>query len=558
MKKIISSFIILLILNFSVFAAKKGGEKYLTVKPTAQGLLITKKHPAMFKYITIHVVGENSENISISATDTENKFLYPFVEAGKNYSLYLVMMDKNWGNWTQTESVKVLAEGGMGDYKYNVNSFHYDNDLFSVVFDNYEWTKPELDAARIVGENYSGNVFYSFPKNQVNYSNPTWGVYECKNGVLDISSKAKFYNNRDFFIQIDYQFTYEGIRYAKTLISNEQNVFTDVHPVVNISTSSGVLHPMFNFKCKEYDIRATEEPVEITIEKIKDGKVVEEKYKIDEENNFLPVTIKTDDDEVTYTFTYEPPVLIDFENRQFYQTFYDDFEGTELNPKNFHHSAEEERQPNQKNHGFWRNECAYLDGNGNLVIEAKKTPDALISGAVETSGLFEQSHGFYEMRFKCDKTSGLWYAFWLMGQNDEAHIGKGATDAAEIDIWELVPNEKYGQGPNYFKTTVNWDAYGSAHKAKDSGPNRESDSFYDEWHISTFLWDEKSYSLYLDGKLKWIMDASVQNEAHFGGMCNGSNWIIISSEFGEWGGDIDEKQLPARMMVDWVRAGVER
>lgn len=557
MKRFFSLFTIFLILIFSAFAAKKA-DKYLSIKATSEGLEITKKHPAMFKYVTIHVQGEDSENISINATDKGNKFLYPFVENGKKYSLYLVMMDENWGHWTQTNPVSVTATGGIGDYKYNVNKFHYDNDSLCVIFDDYEWKIPAIDKSRVFAESYSGNIYYGFKGNQVSYDNPTWGVYEFKNGALDISSKTKFYKNSNFFMQIEYRFSYNGVNYSKSIIANEQNVFSDFHPVVNISTDSGTLYPLFNYSCTEYSVLGTDKDVEVTVEVQENNQIVCKKYQIDSQNPVLPVKINSAGREYDYRITYEAPVAIDFEGRQFYQTFYDDFEGTELNPKNFHHSAEEERQPYQKNHGFWRNECAYLDGNGNLVIEAKKTPDGLISGAVETSGLFEQSHGFYEMRFKCDKTSGLWYAFWLMGQNDEAHIGNGATDAAEIDIWELVPNEKYGNGPNYFKTTINWDAYGANQVARDSGPNKVPDSFYGEWHISSFLWDETSYSLYLDGKLMWTMDASLQDNDHFGGMCNGTNWIIISSEFGEWGGDVDENLLPARMMVDWVRAGVER
>ena len=63
---------------------------------------------------------------------------------------------------------------------------------------------------------------------------------------------------------------------------------------------------------------------------------------------------------------------------------------------------------------------------------------------------------------------------------------------------------------------------------------------------------KESYKLFLDGKLMWEMPGE-----KFGGMCEGKNHLIISSEFGEWGGKIDDNLLPAKMYVDYVKVYTE-
>lgn len=68
--------------------------------------------------------------------------------------------------------------------------------------------------------------------------------------------------------------------------------------------------------------------------------------------------------------------------------------------------------------------------------------------------------------------------------------GNGATDGAELDIIELVPN------PNELCSSVHWDGDGTCAVPCD---------------------------------------------------------LIISAEYGKWGGDIDKTQLPAHFYVDHVR-----
>lgn len=125
--------------------------------------------------------------------------------------------------------------------------------------------------------------------------------------------------------------------------------------------------------------------------------------------------------------------------------FFDDFSGAQLDSAKWEKCPEWERQGQMENHGWWNDECVYVE-NDNLVIECKldKSKNRFISGAVRTvskngNPLFLHKYGKYEIKFKIDKTSGLWYAFWIMANMNENSVGHGAVDGAEIDCFEILP-----------------------------------------------------------------------------------------------------------------------
>ena len=83
------------------------------------------------------------------------------------------------------------------------------------------------------------------------------------------------------------------------------------------------------------------------------------------------------------------------------------------------------------------NPNAFLDGNGNLVIQATKTPSGTWTSArMKTEGLHEFQYGRIEARMKLPPGAGLWPAFWMLGTN----IGSvGWPTCGEQDIMEWVP-----------------------------------------------------------------------------------------------------------------------
>lgn len=258
---------------------------------------------------------------------------------------------------------------------------------------------------------------------------------------------------------------------------------------------------------------------------------------------------------------------VEFNGKTYSEIFYDDFDGTELDKSKWEKCPEWERQTHMKRHGWWSDKCSYVK-DGNLVLECKKDADGkLISGGIRSISkdysrtMFKNSTGVYEIKFKVEKGSGFWYAFWLFANNDEAHIGNGARNGAELDCFEILPGKSgwaHNGNPNsenHMMTTLHWDAYGAAHKMKgtDGIDVTEFDkNFYDNWHVFQFEWGTESYDCYLDGKLLWSMSGKEYGE----GICEEPGYMKITTEFGEWGGEIDsviQGGDARKMLVDYVK-----
>lgn len=56
-----------------------------------------------------------------------------------------------------------------------------------------------------------------------------------------------------------------------------------------------------------------------------------------------------------------------------------------------------------------------LDGNGRLVIEARRTGGTITSARLTTRGRFSFTHGLLEARIATPRGTGLHPAFWLLG-----------------------------------------------------------------------------------------------------------------------------------------------
>lgn len=248
--------------------------------------------------------------------------------------------------------------------------------------------------------------------------------------------------------------------------------------------------------------------------------------------------------------------------------FYDDFEGTELDKSKWEPCPEWERQTHMKNHGWWADECVSVK-DSMLILECKKraSDGKLISGAVRTISkdftrtMLMQEKGIWEIKFKAEPASGLWYAFWMMADNSEKNIGGGAVNGAELDCFELLPGKswwkKNGKDVNEahrLMSTIHWDAYGAAHKMQGTDGINVLDNdpdFYDNWHVFKFVWTDAGYTCFLDDKELWFMKGS-----DYGGTCKKPGYTKISAEFGDWTGPTDPEILEGKsknFYVDYVK-----
>jgi beta-glucanase (GH16 family) len=137
--------------------------------------------------------------------------------------------------------------------------------------------------------------------------------------------------------------------------------------------------------------------------------------------------------------------------------------------------------------------------NGLLVITALKeeyTGASYTSARLITQGKFKQAYGRFEARIKVPGGSGLWPAFWLLGENFDVD---GWPQCGEIDIMEYrrqEPTKVSGSihGPGYSGET---DPQGQVTKSYDLGNNRYDAGF----HVFGIEWGPEYINYYIDDVL---------------------------------------------------------
>lgn len=222
-------------------------------------------------------------------------------------------------------------------------------------------------------------------------------------------------------------------------------------------------------------------------------------------------------------------------------TFSDDFDGDSIDYTKWVHPPEW-----QRGEGFWNDDDAFVDGEGNLIIRTRKDGDKYYTGALATreytnapEGTFSQTFGYYEMRAKLPANLvGFHVAFWLMPDRiDEEILGTG-EDWTEIDIFEAPFRRE-----TIFHT-LHWDGYEGDHKSYHKQlfvPN-----LFEGFHTFALEWNEDEYIFYVDDEETWRTSA--------GGVSKAPSHMIISAEAKNWGGNINNNtKLPQNFIVDYVR-----
>jgi beta-glucanase (GH16 family) len=186
---------------------------------------------------------------------------------------------------------------------------------------------------------------------------------------------------------------------------------------------------------------------------------------------------------------------------------------------------------------------ASLDGDGNLVIEARKETREgrqYTSARLKTEGKKTFTYGRFEGRMKLPYGQGLWPAFWMLGGNSWPNTG-------EIDIMENLgrePSIAHGtiHGPNYSAAAGPTATYTLPGDAK----------FSDDFHVFAIEWEENAIRWYVDDTLY-----STKTPADI----SGKTWVFDHGFFfllnvavgGEWPGDPDATTVfPQKMVIDYV------
>jgi len=187
---------------------------------------------------------------------------------------------------------------------------------------------------------------------------------------------------------------------------------------------------------------------------------------------------------------------------------------------------------------------ASLDGNGNLVLEARKEAREgrdYTSARLKTEGKKTFTLGRFEGRMKLPYGQGIWPAFWMLGGNSWPNTG-------EIDIMENL-----GREPSIAHGTMHGPGYSGA-----AGPTATytlpgNAKFSDDFHVFAIEWESNAIRWYVDGNLY-----STKTPADI----SGKTWVFDHGFFiilnlavgGEWPGNPDATTVfPQKMVIDYVR-----
>ncbi len=242
----------------------------------------------------------------------------------------------------------------------------------------------------------------------------------------------------------------------------------------------------------------------------------------------------------------------------FREVFRDEFDGPEggaPDPANWHVLDREFGSNQELDYNTQDRKNSYLDGQGNLVIQALKEQYQLPSGRIsdqpytsarlQTDGRFTQKYGRFEARIKLPAGRGLWPAFWLLGDS----IGSvGWPECGEMDILELAgskPAKVNGSmhGPGY-------SGVGAFTGSYELGSGR----FADDFHLFTLEWSAEG--------VRWLVDGhqyTSRTRAKIEDL--GADWVFDQPMYmilnlavgGLYDGVPDASTpFPSQMLVDYV------
>ena len=187
---------------------------------------------------------------------------------------------------------------------------------------------------------------------------------------------------------------------------------------------------------------------------------------------------------------------------------------------------------------------SYLDGSGNLVIEARQpSPGHYTSARLKTYTKFTVEYGKIEARIKLPAGQGIWPAFWMLGT--PGHW----PQCGEIDIMENI-----GREPGTVHGTVHGPGYSGDKGISRSYALPDSQRFAGDFHVFAAEWSQHSIQFFVDGNLyHTVTPASLPKGAAW--VFNHPFFLILNLAVGgSWPGYPDATtSFPQKMLVDYVR-----
>ena len=185
-----------------------------------------------------------------------------------------------------------------------------------------------------------------------------------------------------------------------------------------------------------------------------------------------------------------------------------------------------------------------LDGDGHLVITARRDGDRFTSARLTTKGRLSFVHGRAEARVRLPRGAGLHPAFWLLGDDVDT---VGWPRSGELDVVETISDARF-----IHNGAIGPDTDGREYKLAGTLPI--DPPFVDDFHTYWVQRDPGVISMGVDDRTTTVFRAA--------DLPADQQWVFDKPFFlllnvavgGTWPGPADDTTpSPAAMTVDWVR-----
>ncbi len=180
--------------------------------------------------------------------------------------------------------------------------------------------------------------------------------------------------------------------------------------------------------------------------------------------------------------------------------------------------------------------------NGNLIIHAKKELNKYTSTKITTKDKKSFLYGRMETRAKLPVGSGIWPAFWMLGQNIDQI---GWPKSGEIDILEYI-----GKEPHMVFTSLHTqDSHGNTINTKKT----KFPTIEEGFHVFALDWTKDKMEFYVDDTLVYTFQPKVKNDDTW--PFNKPFYFILNVAIGgNFGGPaVDDSIFPQDFIIDYVK-----
>ena len=180
------------------------------------------------------------------------------------------------------------------------------------------------------------------------------------------------------------------------------------------------------------------------------------------------------------------------------------------------------------------------------IVNKDRSVDTVpyLTGGVNTKGKFAYQYGKIEIRAKLENAKGAWPAMWMLA--DQPKYGKYPRNG-EIDLMEHLNFEDqiYQTVHSYYTLELKQDKNPPHYQTTNT--ETENYNIYGmEWFPDKLVFTLNGKETFVYPKLKNVDPTQWPFDQPF--------YIMIDMQLGgSWVGDVDAKDLPVQMIVDWVK-----